>query len=69
MSKNLKKVLKKIVSKDLNEKLAVADAKLGNSIKVKSFKLLFIEFILVYFCPTWCVLIMYFIFSLEEIES
>ena len=35
MSKSLKKVLKKIVSKDLNEKLAVADAKLGNSIKVK----------------------------------
>lgn len=34
MSKSLKKVLKKIVSKDLNEKLAVADAKLGNSIKV-----------------------------------
>ena len=37
MSKNLKKVLKKIVSKDLTEKLAVADAKLGNSIKVKLF--------------------------------
>ena len=37
MSKSLKKVLKKIVSKDLNEKLAVADAKLGNSIKVKCF--------------------------------
>ena len=35
MSKSLKKVLKKIVSKDLNEKLAVADAKLGNSIKVR----------------------------------
>ncbi|XP_046863688.1 LOW QUALITY PROTEIN: nucleolar protein 58-like [Xenia sp. Carnegie-2017] len=34
MSKNLKKVLKR-VSKDLNEKLAVADAKLGNSIKKK----------------------------------
>lgn len=34
MSKSLKKVLKKIVSKDLNEKLAVADAKLGNSVKV-----------------------------------
>ena len=34
MSKSLKKVLKKIVSKDLNEKLAVSDAKLGNSIKV-----------------------------------
>ena len=37
MSKSLKKVLKKIVSKDLNEKLAVADAKLGNSIKVNCF--------------------------------
>ena len=34
MSKSLKKALKKIVSKDMNETLAVADAKLGNSIKV-----------------------------------
>lgn len=34
MSKNLKKVLKKIVAKDAHEQLLVADAKLGNSIKV-----------------------------------
>ena len=34
MSKTLKKVLKKLVAKDTKEALAVADAKLGNSIKV-----------------------------------
>lgn len=36
ISKNLKKILKKIVSKDAHEQLAVADAKLGGVIKVKS---------------------------------
>ena len=35
MSKGLKKMLKKIVAKDANEKLAVADAKLGNAIQDK----------------------------------
>ncbi len=35
MSKGLKKVLKKIVAKDAQEKLAVADAKLGNAIQNK----------------------------------
>ncbi|CAH1788354.1 unnamed protein product [Owenia fusiformis] len=35
MSKTLKKVLKKLYSEDLHEQLAVADAKLGNSIKDK----------------------------------
>jgi len=35
MSKTLKKVLKKLVSKDLQSTLAVADAKLGNAIKEK----------------------------------
>ena len=35
MSKSLKKMLKKIVAEDAHDKLAVADAKLGNSIKEK----------------------------------
>jgi len=35
MSKTLKKLLKKIVAEDAHEKLAVADAKLGNVIKEK----------------------------------
>jgi len=35
MSKSLKKVLKKLVAEEAHEKLAVADAKLGNSIKEK----------------------------------
>jgi len=35
MSKSLKKMLKKIVAEDAHEKLAVADAKLGNVIKEK----------------------------------
>jgi len=35
MSKTLKKMLKKIVAEDAHEKLAVADAKLGNAIKEK----------------------------------
>ncbi|XP_054827681.1 nucleolar protein 58 [Eublepharis macularius] len=35
MSKNLKKILKKIVAKDAHEQLAVADAKLGGVIKDK----------------------------------
>merc|ERR1712096_303349 len=35
MSKTLKKMLKKIVAEDAHEKLAVADAKLGNVIKEK----------------------------------
>ena len=35
MSKTLKKLLKKIVAEDAHEKLAVADAKLGNVIKDK----------------------------------
>lgn len=34
MSKSLKKMLKKIASKDIHEELAVADAKLGGIIKV-----------------------------------
>jgi len=34
-SKTLKKLLKKIVAEDANEKLAVADAKLGNVIQDK----------------------------------
>jgi len=35
MSKSLKKMLKKVMAEDAHEKLAVADAKLGNSIKDK----------------------------------
>jgi len=35
MSKTLKKVLKKIIAEDAHEKLAVADAKLGNAIQDK----------------------------------
>ena len=35
MSKSLKKLLKKVVAEDAHEKLAVADAKLGNVIKEK----------------------------------
>ena len=34
MSKSLKKVLKKIVAKDIHQELAIADAKLGGVIKV-----------------------------------
>ena len=34
MGKTLKKMLKKLVVKDMQETLAVADAKLGNCIKV-----------------------------------
>ena len=40
MSKTLKKMLKKIASKDMHEELAVADAKLGGLIKVLIFHLL-----------------------------
>ena len=36
MSKTLKKVLKKLVVKEAQETLAVADAKLGNAIKVRN---------------------------------
>lgn len=36
MSKTLKKLMKKLVSSDTQEELAVADAKLGNLIKVRS---------------------------------
>ena len=36
MSKGLKKVLKKVYSEDLQDQLAVADAKLGSVIKVRS---------------------------------
>ena len=35
MSKTLKKMLKKIIAEDAHEKLAVADAKLGNVIQEK----------------------------------
>jgi len=35
MSKSLKKMLKKVVAKDLQDQLLVADAKLGNAIKDK----------------------------------
>lgn len=34
MSKTLKKMMKKMVAQDIQEELAVADAKLGNVIKV-----------------------------------
>ena len=34
MSKGLKKVLKKVCVSDMQEQLAVADAKLGSAIKV-----------------------------------
>jgi len=34
LAKPLKKVLKKIIAKDAHERLAVADAKLGQAIKV-----------------------------------
>ncbi len=34
MNKDLKKMLKKVFSSDIQEELAVADAKLGNVIKV-----------------------------------
>ena len=34
MGKSLKKLLKKLVDSETQEKLAVADAKLGNAIKV-----------------------------------
>ena len=37
MSKSLKKVLKKVFASDVQEQLAVADAKLGNVIKVGLF--------------------------------
>lgn len=37
MGKKLKKILKKLVTTDANEELAVADAKLGSVIKVSSF--------------------------------
>ena len=36
MSKGLKKLLKKVYSEDLQDQLAVADAKLGSAIKVRS---------------------------------
>lgn len=35
MSKGLKKVLKKVFVSDMQEQLAVADAKLGSAIKVE----------------------------------
>ena len=38
MSKTLKKLMKKLVSSDTQEELAVADAKLGNIIKVRKWK-------------------------------
>ena len=34
MNKDLKKLLRKVFSSDVQEQLAVADAKLGNAIKV-----------------------------------
>ena len=37
MSKSLKKLLKKVASKELHEELAVADAKVGNLIQVSYF--------------------------------
>ena len=36
VNKQLKSLLKKLVAKDAQEELAVADAKLGNAIKVRS---------------------------------
>ena len=38
MSKTLKKVMKKLVVKEAQEQLLVADAKLGNAIKVSRLK-------------------------------
>lgn len=38
MSKTLKKLMKKLVSSDTQEQIAVADAKLGNLIKVRKEK-------------------------------
>ena len=35
MSKSLKKLMKKVASKDITEEMAVADAKVGNIIKVR----------------------------------
>ena len=35
MSKKLKKLMKKLYSGDIQEELLVADAKLGNAIKVR----------------------------------
>ena len=34
MSKSLKKLMKKVASKEVHEEMAVADAKIGNLIKV-----------------------------------
>lgn len=39
MSKGLRKVLKKVFASDVQEQLAVADAKLGSAIKVEEFVL------------------------------
>ena len=36
MSKGLKKVLKKVFATDMQEQLAVADAKLGSAIRVNT---------------------------------
>ena len=52
MSKSLKKVLKKIVAKDIHQELAVADAKLGGVIKVRNLFLMMYNFFLSSF--EWC---------------
>ena len=45
LSKPLKKVLKKVIASEAHEKLAVADAKLGQAIKVS------------YSLSQWCVIV------------
>jgi len=52
MSKGLKKVLKKVFASDVQEQLAVADAKLGSVIKVR----LCVAYLLLCVCVCVCVL-------------
>lgn len=44
MSKALKSLMKKVVGSDIQEELAVADAKLGNVIKVRHFMYMLYDF-------------------------
>lgn len=46
MSKSLKSIMKKVVSKDVTEQMAVADAKIGNIIKVTNTYFSFLFFLL-----------------------
>lgn len=43
MSKSLKKLMKKVCAKDITEEMAVADAKVGNIIKVIPHLIRFVE--------------------------